>query len=219
MHQKGLEGLNSLADEITELLRERIINGEYKMGERLIESKLAREMCVSRTPIREALKQLEQEQLVESAAGKGWRAKSFSQKDMADIYEVRKAVERLAIIWAIENANAKELAALKQQLDLMGFYTTQNYYAKLLIANEEFHNMIYRMTGSRFIVQILKSYQDYVHIARMQTLRKEINLPDIYKEHEAIYQAIEERNIAAGINAVDIHLDRSCRRAQERWTE
>lgn len=219
MNQKGMEGQSSLSHEITEILRERIINGEYKMGERLIESKLAREMCVSRTPVRDALKQLSEEQLVEGKAGKGWRAKGFSRKDMIDIYEVRKAVERLAILWVIENAKEEDIEALKQQLDLMGFYTNQNSYAKLLVANEEFHNMVYRMTGSRFIVQVLKSYQDYVHIARMTTLKKETNLPDIYKEHEEIYRCIRDKDIERGLKAVDVHLDNSCKRAQERWKE
>lgn len=219
MQQIGLTGDASLADEIADVLRDRIINGQYAMGEKLIENKIAGELKVSRTPVRDAFKQLMKEQLVEYIPNKGCFAKGFSQKDMADIYAVRKSVEQLAITWAIENADEEKLDALKYQLDLMGFYTKNNAYEKLLEANEVFHNMIYQMTGSRFMVQILKTYQDYVHIARKSTLKKEENLPAIFKEHEAIYNAIAARDIPAAIEAVGRHMDRTSVRAKERWQE
>ena len=92
-------------------------------------------------------------------------------------------------------------------------------YEKLLEANEQFHSMIYQMTGSRFIVQILKTYQDYVHIARKSTLKKEENLPLILKEHEAIYKAMVAKDIQAAADAVEIHMKNTAIRAKERWLE
>lgn len=219
MWKKAITGEASLAKEITDVMRDRIINGEYAMGEKLIENKLAEELKVSRTPVRDAFRQLAKEQLVDYVPNKGCFAKGFSNKDMEDIYAVRKAVEQLAITWAIENADDRQLLELSQQLELMSFYTENNSYARLLEANEEFHNMIYQMTGSRFIVQILKTYQDYVHIARKSTLKKEEDLPAIYREHEAIYKAIADRNVAEAEAAVGIHMDNTARRARERWIE
>ncbi|MEE0772787.1 MAG: GntR family transcriptional regulator [Anaerovoracaceae bacterium] len=219
MWKKAITGEASLAKEITDVMRDRIINGEYAMGEKLIENKLAEELKVSRTPVRDAFRQLAKEQLVDYVPNKGCFAKGFSNKDMEDIYAVRKAVEQLAITWAIENADDRQLLELSQQLELMSFYTENNSYARLLEANEEFHNMIYQMTGSRFIVQILKTYQDYVHIARKSTLKKEEDLPAIYREHEAIYKAIADRNVAEAEAAVGIHMDNTAGRARERWIE
>ena len=217
MQQTKLTGDASLAEEVTEVLRERIINGEYFMGEKLIENKIARELKVSRTPIRDAFKQLSKEQLVEYIPNKGCFARGFNKKDMSDIYAVRKAVEQLAITWAIENASDEDVAKLHDHLELMSFYTENNFYEKLLKANEDFHNMIYLMTESRFIVQILKAYQDYVHAARKSTLKKEENLPVIYTEHETIYTALENRDIPSAVEAVGKHLDNSCLRAEECW--
>lgn len=214
-----LSGEASLAEEVTEVIRGRIINGEYEMGEKLIETKIAQELKVSRTPVRDALRQLAKEQLVEYVHNKGCFAKGFSPKDMSDIYAVRKEVEQLAIAWAIENASKENILELGEHLELMSFYTDNNFYEKLLAANEEFHNMIYRMSGSRFIVQVLKSYQDYVHIARKNTLKKEENLQEIYKEHAAIYETVAARNVEAAKEAVAKHLEASCRRAAERWIE
>ena len=218
MWKKAITGESSLAKEVTDVLRDRIINGEYAMGEKLIENKIAEELTVSRTPVRDAFKQLAKEQLVEYIPNKGCFAKGFSHKDMEDIYAVRKAVERLAITWAIENSDEQKMAELGQHLELMNFYTLNNSYEKLLEANEQFHSMIYQMTGSRFIVQILKTYQDYVHTARKSTLRKEENLPLIFKEHEAIYKAMVAKDVQAAGDAVELHMDNTARRAHERWT-
>lgn len=218
MQQDEINNTRSLAEEVTEILRNRILQGEYEIGEKLTESKIAAEMKVSRTPIRDAFRQLEKEQLVEYIPNKGCFARGFSREDMVDIYAVRREVEQLAICRVIEHADEESLAELTQQLDRMRCYTEQGSYEKLLQANEEFHQMIYRMTGSRFIVRIMRTYQEYVHRARRETLKKEEDLPDIYREHEKIYQAIADRDEEAAKEAVAVHLDNSARRAMQRWT-
>lgn len=217
MQQEEMSGNRSLAEEITEILRDRILHGEYAIGEKLTESKIASEMKVSRTPIRDAFRELEKEQLVEYIPNKGCFARGFSREDMLDIYSVRKAVEQLAIHRVIEHADDKSIDRLWQQLERMHFYTEQNSYEKLLQANEEFHYMIYRMTDSRFIIRIMKTYQEYVHMARRETLKRDEDLPQIYLEHEAICQAIAARDEDAAKEAVGKHLDASARRAMQRW--
>ena len=219
MQSDELNGNRSLAEEVTRILRTRILQGEYEIGEKLTESKIAAEMKVSRTPIRDAFRELEKEQLVEYVPNKGCFAKGFSKEDMRDIYAVRKAVEQLAIRQVIDHADEDSLRELSEQLDRMRLYTEQNSYDKLLQANEEFHFMIYRMTGSRFIIRIMRTYQEYVHLARRETLKKDEDLPQIYREHEAIYRAIAARDADAAVEAAGQHLDASARRAMERWTD
>ena len=123
------------------------------------------------------------------------------------------------MVWAIKNANEENLKALRDQLEIMSFYTEHKVNDKLLQANEDFHNMIYQMTGSRFIVQVLRSYQDYVHLARKSTLSAEKNLPEVYDEHVRIYEAIAAGDEKAAIDEVGKHLDGSSRRAMQRWME
>lgn len=217
MPQEELRGNVSLAEEVTGILRGRILSGEYDMGEKLTEARIAAELKVSRTPVRDAFRQLEKEQLVEYVPNKGCFAMGFSMEDMTDIYEVRKAVEELAIVRVIDHIDDAAVAQLAEQLEKMRCYTRPNCYEKLLLANEEFHRMIYRMADSRFIVQVLRTYQDYVHRARRETLKKEEDLPGIFREHEAIFQAIAARDKEAAVTAVGDHLDNSARRAKERW--
>ena len=217
--EKLLTGETSLAEEITSILRSRIITGEYEMGEKLIENKIAKELKVSRTPVRDAFKELTKDGLVEYVPNKGCFAKGFSKKDMADIYKVRTAVEQLAIEMAIEDKDEETMQRLREQLEVMNFYTEQKMSDRLLQANEEFHNLIYQMTKSRFIVQVLKSYQDYVHLARKSTLSKETNLPEIYQEHVQILETLEAGDIERAKEVVAKHLDGSAHRAFERWIE
>lgn len=219
MHSGELNGNRSLAEEVTEILRNRILQGEYEIGEKLTESKIAAELKVSRTPIRDAFRQLEKEQLVEYIPNKGCFAKGFSKEDMRDIYVVRKAVEELAIRQVVYRADDEDIRKLSEQLDRMRIYTEQNSYDKLLQANEEFHKMIYSLTGSRFLNRIMKTYQEYVHLARRETLKKDEDLPQIYLEHEALFKAIAARDMEAAVAAAGEHLEASARRAMERWTD
>lgn len=219
MNKEEMQGNLSLAEEVTEILRNRILHGEYEMGAKLTESKIAAELKVSRTPIRDAFRQLEKEQLIEYVPNKGCFARGFSRDDMADIYAVRKAVEALAIRLVIANADDASIRQMEEQLEKMKLYTEQNNYDKLLQANEDFHFMIYRMTGRRFVVQVMRTYQDYVHLARKETLKKEEDLPEILREHEAICRAIAARDEEEAVRAAEVHLDESARRAMERWKD
>lgn len=217
MKQEEMRGTRSLAEEVTEILRKRILHGEYSMGEKLTENTIAVELKVSRTPIRDAFRQLEQEQLVEYIPNKGCFARGFGKEDMKDIYAVRTAVEELAIRRAISCGDTRSIRQLEEQLEKMRLYTQQNNYEKLLQANEEFHLMIYRMTESRFIVQTMRTYQEYVQLARKEALKNERYMSEIYQEHEALYRAIEARDEATAVEAARTHLKNSARRAMDRW--
>lgn len=217
MQPQVLTGEASLAEEIAEILRARIINGDYTMGEKLVENKIATELKVSRTPVRDAFKQLTREKLIEYVPNKGCFARGFTKDDMRDIYAVRIAVEQLAVEWAIRNKTDEDIDHLHEQLEIMSFYTSNGMLDKLLQANEDFNNIIYQMTQSRFIVQALKSYQDYIRLARKAILSQQQNLQGVYEEHEKITKAIEAGDVEAAKAEVGRHLENSAMRAAERW--
>ena len=217
MTEQVLKGEASLADEIVQILRGRIINGDYAIGEKLVENKIAKELKVSRTPVREAFKQLTKENLVEYVPNKGCYAKGFEQNDLQDIYAVRIAVEQLAVEWAIKNKTEEDMTRLKEQLEVMGLYTASGMVDKLIEADEEFNNVLYQMTRSRFITQALRSYQEYIDLARQGILTRRENLPEILEEHRSIYEAVEAGDEAAAKEAVERHLKAASKRAEERW--
>ena len=156
----------SLTDEIVDIIRERILKGEYKIGEKIKENQIASELRVSRTPIREAFKQLENEGLIDYIPNRGCFAKGFTRRDIEDLYAVRKALEILAVEWAVNRINQAEIDKLQEQSDLMEFYTARKDGKKVLEINSDFHAVIYNASGSRFMAQVLRSYKEYIDQTR-----------------------------------------------------
>lgn len=207
-------GSFSLTDEILNIVRDRILKGEYKIGQKIKETQIAEELKVSRTPIREAFKQLENEGLIDYIPNRGCFAKGFTAQDIEDLYAVRKALEVLAVEWAVERIDDEQLKQLKEKSDLMEFYANRNDQKKVLEINADFHNVIYSATGSRFMAQILRSYKDYIEQARKKTMYEEQFLSDIFEEHRQILVAITERDAEKAKQAMAYHLDKSQNRAE-----
>ncbi|MBN7774519.1 GntR family transcriptional regulator [Clostridium aminobutyricum] len=207
----------SLTDEIVDVLRDRILKGEYVIGEKLIENQIATEFKVSRTPIRDAFKLLEEEGLIDYIPNKGSFAKGFTRQDMEDIYAVRKALEQLAVEWAIERIGEKEVRELERQVELMEFYTKRKECEKVMEINVSFHELIYNATRSRFLAHILKSYRQYVQQARKATISEEENLEVVAIEHKEILKAIKAKDVDSAKDKIARHLDNSKNRAQVIW--
>jgi DNA-binding GntR family transcriptional regulator len=204
----------SLTEEIENILRERILKGEYGIGERIKENQVANELKVSRTPIREAFKQLEKEGLIESVPNRGSFAMGLTKQDVQDIYAVRAAVEALAVEWAVDRIGEDEIFRLQDAFDRMEFYTRKQDSRKVMELNKTFHEIIYSASGSRFLAQILTAYQEYVEKTRKATVYCSDNLPIILQEHRQILLAIQERNKEKAVELISLHLFNSKNRAE-----
>lgn len=204
----------SLTDEIADIIRDRILKGEYKIGEKIKENQIATELRVSRTPIREAFKQLENEGLIDYIPNRGCFAKGFTKQDIEDIFAVRKALEVLSVEWAVSRITPEEVRELQDQSDLMEFYTTRKDGRKVVEINTDFHDIIYNATGSRFMAQVLRSYKDYIEQTRKVLFYEQEYLQEIFEEHKAILDSVKERDVVKAREAMARHLDGSKRRAQ-----
>ena len=109
MSTKEFSNSFSLTDEIADIVRERILKGEYEIGEKIKENQIASELRVSRTPIREAFKLLENEGLIDYIPNRGCFAKGFTKQDVEDIYAVREALEEMAVRWAVARISENEI--------------------------------------------------------------------------------------------------------------
>lgn len=203
-----------LTNSLSSKIRENILTGKYATGEKLTENKICEEFGVSRTPVREALKQLELEGLIENIPNRGAFVLGLSLQDIQDIYILRKSVEIVAIKWAIERITEEELQELQEAYDLMEFYTIKKDADKMLQINTRFHEAIYKAAHSRFLEQILKYYQFYIMKTRKVALTQENYLEIVLEEHKAILEAIYEKNIEKAEKAMDIHLSHSQQRAE-----
>ena len=207
----------SLTDEIADVVRERILKGEYEIGEKIKENQIATELRVSRTPIREAFKLLENEGLIDYIPNRGCFAKGFTQQDVDDIYAVREALEELAVRWAVGRISADEVTSLEEQCDLMEFYTKKKDSKKVFELNNSFHDVIYASARSRFLAQVLRSYKEYIDKTRKSFFYEQSYLEGILSEHRAILDAIKEGNVDKAVEAMARHMDASKQRAEAVW--
>lgn len=186
--------LSSLRGRVFIQLENDILNGKYQPGESLIEMKLSEELGVSRTPIREAIRQLELEGLVQTVPNKGATVKGISAQDIEDIYTIRMMIEGLAAKWAAEKITKPELDELKEALDFEEFYTYRNDIEHLLKFDSKFHDIIFKASKSKPLMHTLSTFHHYVQRARNASFGSPGRALEVLAEHKAIYQAITARD-------------------------
>lgn len=196
----------SLTAIIFERVREEILNGKYKNGDKIVEAKLAEELGVSRTPVREALKQLELDGLVESLPNRGVIVKGITDQDIVDIYTIRLAIEAIAARWAVERMDDSEIEQLKEIYDLMEFYTFKEDVEKTFELNTKYHETMYRGTKSRYLEHVLKDFQLFIKSTRNESLKSEGRIDRALAEHKRILDAFISRNPDQAVDAIVNHI-------------
>jgi DNA-binding GntR family transcriptional regulator len=207
----------ALSTDLFSNLRKDILQGKLRQGEKLTEQQICDEYNVSRTPVREAFRQLELEGFIETIPNRGAFVVGFSPQDIQDMYELRKSYEVLAVKWAIERITKEEYEKLEEAFEFMEFYTQKQDMEKMLNINMNFHELIYRASHNRMLYHILSSYQLYIKQSRSQS-RSDVSsgyLDEILAEHKAIFEAFKNKDVEAGITAVSRHLDNAKQRSRQ----
>ena len=179
----------SIADQVFEELERDILSGTYERDEILTEIKLSEQLGVSRTPIREALRRLEQEHIIEPTS-KGARVIGISREDIADICEIRLRLEGLAARWAAERAGASEIQSLKEIVELQEFYTQKQDPDSIKNADSHFHQTIYALCGSHSMQDTLDPLHRKLLKYRRVSVSAQSRAEESLAEHRAIYEAI-----------------------------
>ncbi len=198
-----------LAENLYTQIQMDIIKGILSAGKKLTEQSLCEQYKVSRTPVREALRQLEIEGLVENIPNRGSFVVGFTSQDIKDIYELRKTYEIQAVKWAIERINDEELDELGEIFEFMEFYTKKHDIDKMLHINSNFHQLIYISSRNKMLRQVLSSYQMYIKYSRDINSYEDDYLETVLEEHRAIYEAFMLKNEAAATKAMLSHMENS----------
>lgn len=186
-----------------------ILSGEIPSDSKLTEAAVCKRYNVSRTPVREAFRQLEADGLIENIPNRGAFVTGLSRRDISDLFDMRTLFEIQAVEWAIKRMTAEDIDALKETLEFMEFYTLKDDLDKVLAFNSQFHNILYAGTKDRMIQKTLTAYQTYLkHSAPAKTYTGD-NLKMILEEHKAIFAAVENKNVAAGRKAMEYHMEQS----------
>ncbi|OCA87853.1 hypothetical protein A8F94_08415 [Bacillus sp. FJAT-27225] len=184
----------SIASEVFNQLRLKIINGELKNGQRLVEMELAKNLGVSRTPVREAMQRLEQEGLVEILPRTQSRVKGISFESIQEIILIRTLLEPTAAKVAATKITDEQLLKLKSYLDLSKFYFQQGKVDELIKVHDLFHAEIIKTSGLIRLINILENLHDYIVHFRHSFLSRPHLVERSIKEHLKIYEALCKRD-------------------------
>ena len=196
----------SLADQVFDHLENDILSGKYKRGEILTESKLSAELGVSRTPIREALRRLEQEHIIEES-GKGSVVIGISEKDLEDIFMIRKSLECQAAALAAQNRTDEQLKSLKETLEFQEFYLSKNDPDQIKLMDSRFHEALYKLSGSTAFYDTLVPLHKKIQKYRRASLESSSRATASVAEHRKIYEAIEAKNTALAAKYASEHVE------------
>lgn len=196
-----------LRDVVFNTLRQAILRGELKPGERLMEIQLANKLGVSRTPIREAIRKLELEGLVLMIPRRGAEVAEITEKSLRDVLEVRRALEELAVELACERITAEQLSQLKAAAKEFEEILKGDDVTAYAEADVHFHDIIYLATDNQRLIQLLYNLREQMYRYRVEYLkRKEVHLI-LLQEHEHIINMLEAKDTVRAVEAVCKHID------------
>ena len=204
----------SLADQIFERLESDILTGVYPRGSVLTELSLSDDLGVSRTPIREAIRRLEQEHLVEPTS-KGMRVLSITYDDAMTIYDIRVQIEGLAAKACARNATDEQIKEMKELLELQEFYIQKEDSEKVKNTDSQFHQMIYQFAGSPVYVDTLTPLHNKIQKFRKAIMAKTDSAKISCEEHRKIYEAIASRDPDAALEAMRSHVEKAKNRLSQ----
>ena len=188
---------HSLGGRVFQKIREDILNGKYKENDELRENTRGKELGVSRTPVREALRQLELEGLVTIIPNRGAYVTGISHKDIWDIYVIRSMLEGLCARWAAKNITDAQLDELEETILLSEFQMKKEsgFSAEQVAALDgRFHSILYEASGSRILDHVLTDFHNYVQTARRSSVVSEDRARKSIREHRQILRAIKDRD-------------------------
>jgi GntR family transcriptional regulator, rspAB operon transcriptional repressor len=200
---------NPLASQIYELLWQKIVTGELKAGEKLSDLRLSDQLGVSRTPVREALYRLAQDGIVQARANHGFFVATFSVKDATELYDVRTALEVLAVRLAFPNLNSLLLTDASQELEVIcqrlaaGDPTAKADYLPI---DQAFHRLIYASANNKRLETLLNGLLAQIGVFQVYGLHSEKLLNISIEQHRAILDALIHRDLPAAEHAMEKHI-------------
>ncbi len=203
----NLDSYKPLRELVLDAIREAIINGNLKPRERLMEIQLAEELGVSRTPIREALRKLELEGFIVMIPRKGAYVADISFKDIADVYEIRAALEGLAAALAAERITDEELEDMERYLVGKAEAIANNDMERLVDVDTKFHDLIYQASRNERLSNIINNLREQIQRCRATSLSVPGRMDESLLEHRAIVEAIQSRDAQLARQVAQDHIE------------
>jgi DNA-binding GntR family transcriptional regulator len=204
-----LDSYQPLREVVCETLRDAIRKGKLKPGERLMESQLAEDLGVSRTPVREAIRKLELEGYVIMMPRRGTYVANLSIRDVNEVFEIRTSLDSLASGLAAERITDEELERLQRLLVAIGGYIEENDMDKIVECDTEFHDLLYQASRNSRLVGIIFNLREQLTRFRSTSMAFPGRLKATLEEHRRIVEAIAQGDGAEARAAAEYHMEKS----------
>ena len=195
-----------LRDVVFQTLRQAILREDLAPGERLMEIPLANKLGVSRTPLREAIRMLEQEGLVVMITRRGAQVAGISEKSMRDVLEVRKSLEKLAVELACERMTEEDMKEMNRAEEAFSAAVHEGDALRIAETDEQFHDVIYNSTGNTKLVQLLNNLREQMYRYRLEHIKDEKSRLSLLEEHQRMMTALRSRDVELAKKAAGEHI-------------
>jgi len=197
----------SIREQVLKRLGQMILSGRIGPSERIFEGKLAKQLGVSRTPIREALHILEMQGFLEALPRIGYQVKETRWDELTQICEIRTITETLVVRWAIEKITPEELSALEANVNEAEAELNHGITEHFASSDAVFHEILFRASGSKMLEEICRLLRRHMYLYRVRALHKPDSIRLTLEGHRAILERIKERDIPGAEKAVREHLE------------
>ncbi|MEG2481699.1 MAG: GntR family transcriptional regulator [Clostridia bacterium] len=198
-----------IRDIAYEVLKRAIVMGEIPAGTRIVETEYAERMHISRTPLREALRKLERDGLVEYVPRRGVVVRAFTIDDVKEIYTIRNALEMLTLPAIVQNATAEDIASLREKLRAMDGFDQNNDIASLSPLARAFHAQLTAISGLPRILRVIEGQDQYINRFSAVSIARETRRRAAREEHYRLVEYVEARDLESFEALMQKHIERS----------
>jgi len=202
-----IEGYELLSKKVYRILKLGIIDGSLQPGTKLLETKIANQMGISRTPIREALRELAAKGFVKNIPNQGMIVSGESIQDISEVMQIRGVLEGLAARLTAKLISKKEIDQLEILLRQMENFTSKNDSSSFGEVDAEFHNMIVNICGNHRLIQMRKNITEQAHRYRIKSLNVPGRLKYSMEEHRKMFKALKEKDSGKADKSCQIHIE------------
>jgi len=203
----SINGYKPLGNIVYESLKESILNGSLKPGEKLMESRIAEDLGVSRTPVREAIRKLEKEKYVKMIPRKGAYVEDLTMEDILEVLEIRIVLEGLASKLAARNISDEMKDRIQKNIESFDNASSELDRKELISLDEKFHHIIYQSSGNKKLNEIVRELQDQFQRFRLSYFNELSSYMKLANSHNKLYQAIIDGDEEAAEKYAKEHIE------------
>jgi len=202
-----IEGYELLSQKVYRVLKTEIAKGFLEPGTKLLENKIAEEMHVSRTPVREAMQKLVAEGFVKTTPNQTMVVNEVSLEDIKEVLQIRGVLEGLAARIAAKKNNKQEIEELEKAIAKMNLYVVKEDLSSYCKVDDEFHNLVLNICGNKWIIQIRDNLGNFIYRFRIKSLSVPGRLKHSLEEHRKIMESLKKHNSAEADRLSQIHME------------